>query len=296
MADDSAPPASMTDRDWEFLLDRIEKDRCTPVLGPRAYEPVYEFYDALARQWAHESRYRFQGSEDLARVAQYLAVEIERDEPKYQLADRFKGAVKSPDWQDQHEPYGVLAKLPLSIYMTTNYDDFLLQALEREHRDRRPMLCLWNTELSRIRVPEGFVIEPDPRPTVANPLVFFCHGHIREPLALVLTEDDHVEWLARVSRVEEVFPPQVREALVARTLLFMGFSLTDWSFRVIFQGILPLLRTGQRLGVAVQLPEKDQALRGYWVDYLSKKGVRVYWGSSRDFVRELLNRRQNLDS
>ena len=37
--------------------------------------------------------------------------------------------MKSPDFRAPSEPHAVLADLPLPIYMTTNYDDFMVKAL-----------------------------------------------------------------------------------------------------------------------------------------------------------------------
>ena len=40
-------------------------------------------------------------------------------------------------------------------------------------------------------------------PTPANPLVYHLHGHLEMPQSLVLTEDDYLEFLVRISRRHE---------------------------------------------------------------------------------------------
>ena len=83
-------------------------------------------------------------------------------------------------------------------------------------------------------------------------------------------------------------------------MLFVGYSLTDWNFRVIFRGLIGSL--GASLGytsMAVQLPpgglteqEMKQA-QGYldqYFDQIQKIKVHIYWGDVRQFARELRER------
>ena len=54
----------------------------------------------------------------------------------------------------------------------------------------------------------------------------------------MLTEDDYIDFLVRVSGDPNLLPPVIQEALASKMLLFVGFSLADWTFRVIFGGLL----------------------------------------------------------
>ena len=38
----------------------------------------------------------------------------------------------------------MLARLPLPVYITTNYDEFMVQALSGQHKDPKRELCQWN--------------------------------------------------------------------------------------------------------------------------------------------------------
>ena len=69
--------------------------------------------------------------------------------------------------------------------------------------------------------------------------MYHLHGHHGTPESLVLTEDDYIDFLVRVSReATTCCPTVVQKALRSKMLLFIGFSLADWTFRVIFQGLI----------------------------------------------------------
>ena len=50
-----------------------------------------------------------------------------------------------PDFGAEDEPHAVLAELPLPIYITTNYDDFMAAALRRAGKEPRREICRWNS-------------------------------------------------------------------------------------------------------------------------------------------------------
>ena len=99
-----------------------------------------------------------------------MAIDDDRFRPKEFIEQLFKDATP-PDFGVENEPHRILAALPIPIYLTTNFDDFLSQALRRRgDRDAVLRLCPWNKHLLR----EGDLYEPEsPKPSVANPLVSF---------------------------------------------------------------------------------------------------------------------------
>lgn len=117
---------------------------------------------------------------------------------------------------------------------------------------------------------------------------------------MVLTEGDYLDFLIRLSRDQDLLPPSIRTALAGTSLLFVGYSLMDWNFRVIFRGIVGSL--GASLGytsIAVQLPlgglteqERERAQRylDQYFDQIQKIKVHIYWGDVRQFARELRER------
>jgi hypothetical protein len=126
-------------------------------------------------------------------------------------------------------------------------------------------------------------------PEPAKPVVFHLHGHLGVPESLVLTEDDYLDFLVAVSRDELLLLPHEVQKAVATSLLFVGYSLSDWDFRVILRGILSRLTKSDRwLNVTVQLPRDDPQQEEYLEEYF--RGlfeVKVFWGTAREFAQEL---------
>jgi hypothetical protein len=121
---------------------------------------------------------------------------------------------------------------------------------------------------------------------------------------MVLTEDDYLEFLVRLTRdaSEPLLPYAIRAALAEHSLLFVGYSLSDWSFRVLFRGLLgSLAATLGSMSVAVQLdpltrdppevwlPKAQEYLQAYFGQIQRLRFV-VYWGNARAFALELSER------
>lgn len=223
-------------------------------------------------------------------MAQYLGVaQDDAMYPKELICADLDG-LGPPDFSDENEPHAVLADLPLPIYMTTNYDGFMTEALRDRGKEPRREICRWNqspavrAEPRVLSADDGFV------PSPATPVVYHLHGHLDVPESLVLTEDDYLDFLVAVSQDEQLMPHEIQRALAGTSLLFVGYRLSDWDFRVIHRGLVmagePSLR---RLSVTVQLPRAEPA-RQYLDEYFSAMKVRVFWGTAGDFMAELRQR------
>jgi hypothetical protein len=284
--------SGMTGEDWELLLDRINDGLCTPFLGAGASVGTLPLGAEIARDWADEFGYPLDDPHDLARVAQFLGVRRDPMFPKLHLSRLLQGR-GPPDFAQEDEPHAVVAGLPLPVYVTTNYDSFMVRALEQRRKDPRQEICRWNSVTKSL--PGVLSDDPGFVPTPANPLVYHLHGHFGQPQSLVLTEDDYLDFLVAVSRDENLLPHQIQRALAGSSLLFIGYRLADWDFRVLHRGLVmagePSLRY---LSVTVQLPHKDVA-REYLDKYFSKLDVHVYWGTAHEFAAELRRRWEAID-
>lgn len=286
-------PDTLEQKDWDILLRRIKDGKCTPFLGAGACFGVLPLGSDIAREWAQEYSYPLQDSGDLARVAQFLAVQYDPMTPKEEILNRLKG-IGPPDFKEPDEPHGVLADLPLPVYMTTNYDDFMVQALASRHKDPKKELCRWNKYIKA--QPSVFERESNYEPTPANPVVFHLHGHDEVVESLVLTHDDYLDFLVNISRDAALIPPRIQRAMAGASLLFIGYSLEDWSFRVLFRGLVNSTEsTLRRVSVAVQLsPESPNAsqekTQEYLDEYFNTMDMRVFWGTAREFAAELRQR------
>lgn len=270
---------SLDDPSWDTLIERIQGKRCTPFLGA-GVSPQPLAAD-IAQRWATQYRYPLPDSTDLARVTQYVAVTLgDSMVPKERLLDLFR-QTQPPDFKEMSEPHGLLADLPFELYITTNYDDFLVRALVSRNRNPHRVVCCWNSSI------EPSIPEP---PTTAGPWVFHLHGSDDDPQSIVLTEDDYVDFLVQMQD-REVLPHYVEKALNNTQLLFMGYSLTDWTFRVLYRGVvLSRPNSQQRTHVAVQLPRGEAAAEEYLNKYFGDMKVRVFWGTAKEFVSELRER------
>jgi SIR2-like protein len=285
------------DYQWELLLKRISKGECTPFLGAGACFGTLPLGRTIAEQWAKNHDYPLDDAHDLARVSQYLALKYgESLYPKEKIIEEYFDGVNTPDFTSPDEPHALLAELPLPIYMTTNYDDFMIRALADRKKNVQKELCRWHESIQELPSPfdNGFI------PTPENPIVYHLHGHKDSANSLVLTEDDYLDFLVNISSNDQpnnrVIPPAIRAAMTRTSLLFIGYSLADWDFRVIFRGLLKTIGTNQqRVSITVQLApgsktSSQEEVQGYLDRYFEKDKMTVYWGTAREFTSELRSR------
>jgi CHAT domain/SIR2-like domain len=308
---------------WPTLVHSIAQGRCTPILGPGLLDRLIGSTRDVARSLAAQHHFPLApfARDDLPQVAQYLAVNADvhfmRDEleaalranlttrvsaaglPAGMLDDQL--AAVGAEWR-AHQPqdmYRILAGLPLPIFLCATPDRLLADALREAGKAPQLQICPWNRhgELRQARL--------DP-PTPERPLVYHLFGRLNDPESLVLTEDDYFRYLIGVTRNQDLLPEEVASALVDTALLFLGFRLDDWNFRVLFQSVMNLAGSELRrryTHVAVQIDPQEgtslnpQAAREYLKTYFGtasalqyQTNISIYWGSAEDFLRELFPR------
>ncbi|PRY00542.1 SIR2 family NAD-dependent protein deacylase [Allonocardiopsis opalescens] len=316
---------SLDDGDWKRLLKQLGNGDCTPFLGAGASHPVLPLGGDIAALWAAEYGYPFPDDRDLPRVAQFVSTRVRDDQVvKEQLIARFFTGVPAPDFGAADSVHGLLAQFPLGTYLTTNYDDLMQRALagrgkapttsfsrwyavsddeladERDEAADRPGLLLPEELVpAAVRQHERVGVTPsDYRPAPDRPLVFHLHGHAERPLSLVLTEDDYLDYLvALVQDHPAVAPGPVRKRLGAKPLLFVGYSLADWSFRVLYHSIrLAISRQSRRRHISVQVdpavrdaddPAQVEAARQYVTRHFDQRDISLYLGTAQQFAAEL---------
>jgi hypothetical protein len=294
----------MDDTDWTTLVESIKAGTCTPFLGAGVAVPHLPAGGPLARELAQQCGYPLPDADNLARVTQFMATTHQPDFARRKVKARI---VDGQQQFGQEDPSGVptnfrrLAELELPIYITTNYDDFMARAVvARTQREARLEISRWH---DRLLEPLG-KYRPD-EPTVADPLVFHLHGHVSNDSSMLVTEDDYVDFMVSLAnrgpKQVPVLPHWVRRALGMTTLLFVGYSLEDWNFRVLMRHLMKqqkLLRTDQAFSVSIQLapeeglmePERREAAMKFLSAYLERTAIRVHWGNAADFLAELHRR------
>jgi hypothetical protein len=305
-------------------LDNIRDGKCTPILGPGLTEFLLGSRRQIARSWAEAHYYPLapDACEQLAQVSQYLEVNQSESFLRDKLAEYARGEVleryrdELPEElhgaslndlisaagalrraHDPAEPHRVLAQLPLPLYLTATFNNLLAEALNEADKDPQVELCRWNEYVESL--PSLYDKEPDYLPDKDRPLVYHLFGHLQDLRSIVLTEDDHFDYLIGVTSNKDLIPPVVRMHLTNTALLFLGFRMDDWNFRVLLRSLLN--PEGRRLRsyyahVAVQIdPEEGRArdperARRYLESYFKNENMYIYWGSVDDFLQELQQR------
>jgi len=106
---------------------------------------------------------------------------------------------------------------------------------------------------------------------------------------LVLTEDDHMDFLVAISSERRTIPDRIRGALADSSLLLLGYRLRDWDFRVLFRGLIKP-NANQPLrpkSVAIQL-EENEIERRFLQNYLAQEAdFKVFWRDTKTFIQDL---------
>ncbi|MEO3863317.1 SIR2 family protein [Acrocarpospora sp. B8E8] len=223
----------MDDADWERLINQLRRGDCTPLLGAGACAGTLPTGPDLSRKYASEYGYPFPDVTNLSRVMQW-ATSVVKDpvELKHLLCDHLQ-SFGVPD-DAPSEPHMLLAEFPITTYLTTNYDDFLFRALTRAGRRPQAEIAKW-WEAAPDETPLA-------EPTSAEPLVCHLHGSWSMPKSLVLTDFDYITYLINIVEAQSLgsrhpLPRAVVDAMTAKPLLFIGYSLQDWTFNVLFNGL-----------------------------------------------------------
>jgi len=303
---------------WTGLMAMIQQGKCTPIIGPQVHGRWLPTPQEVARCWSERHAYPFADKEDLARVAQYMASNQGEDFPRYEflntLMDEFvtrlpeglraeeqhdtlTGLIGAVGWpglvaDDPNDVHRVLASLNLPLYLTTNSDSFTVEALAAQGKQPAREICRWREALDWL--PSHFREDDDYEPSPGAPLVYHLFGSDKEPDSLVLTEDNCLDFLVRTSAERDRIPNYIRGALASSSLMFVGYGLYDWEFRVILRGLVATLNRRRRFKhVAVQLDFEEAggadmtAVQTFLQQYFQDADINVFWGSVAQFAAEL---------
>lgn len=317
------------DFEWQPLVDYIRDGYCTPILGPALTDALFVSRGEMARDWAAESDFPLARNDwdNLPRVAQFLAISRAANIPRMEyvkslrssILSRYEGdlpaELRAPDApleallsavgamrrqrDPEAEPHAVLARLGLPLYITTNADNLLAEALKEEAlktggNPPRVELCRWSSTLEQL--PSVFDEAGGYRPSPREPLIYHLFGRLEEPGSLVLTQDNYFDYLIGVTSNRDLIPSVVKARLSDTALLFLGFQLDDWNFRVLFRSIMTSegrMKRSEWRHAAVQIdPEGSQTIdprgaRRYLERYFQSDNISIFWGSAKEFLHEL---------
>lgn len=311
----------VSDACWHTLVGKIRRGQCTPILGPGVTSELLPTPEELARTLSAED-YPFADTGNLPHVSQFLGT-LDNESMRQRVVEQLTASLRRnlgaasagnarieslsdlqlEQWKQlsgtfETEIHRQLASLGLPLYVTTNFDNFLTRAIEGKPGGSgqvRRETVVWRT-------PREERVVLNPPPSADNPVVLHLFGTDQDPESMVLTEDDHLDYLARISHDQEVFLPASVNALLAKnTLLFLGYRLQDLDLKVILRGLLTYLALTKydRMQFAVQIEteKQDTSVQREVTDYFqqsfrqyfsSRSDVKIYWGSAQQFMADLM--------
>jgi len=139
------------------------------------------------------------------------------------LKERWKKSHKEVAASPVHQ---AIVGLGCKLIYTTNFDDFL----EKAHRGT-------NRRYRTLRSVNDFVDLADDRVHIVK-----LHGDLRTPSTMVFTESSYFERLA----FESPLDIKLRADILGKSLLFIGYSLTDVNIRLLLYRLQKLWLTGPR--------------------------------------------------
>jgi hypothetical protein len=229
-----------TDMVLQTLPDHVRKGQCILFLGAALHAPPPEsssfnyppnerpplggdLAQKLAEACGYERQFPNESCWDLQRVALCAEITLTRRGLVEKLQE-FLTEGKKPSVAVK-----MLAAMPFRIIVTTNYDQLLEQALLQ--LGKRPRVCIYD--------PDENHPTPDPvdDPTERRPLLFKMHGDLQQRESIVITDEDYITFVQRMSDKDAMHPvPEtIRFYMKKWRTLFVGYSLRDYNLRLLFR-------------------------------------------------------------
>jgi CHAT domain-containing protein/SIR2-like protein len=300
---------------WESICIKVREGRFSPLLGPELGEELFGGTQEQAARLADKYKFPLASHErsNLAKVSQYISVDRGREHACEALALEFVkrlGGVSPSELPgllqgtvdacraNPDAAYTLLSakEFPVSIYLNACYETMLLRVLKSEGRTPEPVYGPWRgAEVAQKPQPKTTIPTPD------NPWVYHIFGVFGKPDTMVLTEDDFFDYLIASSRLNLLLPALISK-LMESSLVFLGFRLDDWRFRVLYRLIVTqqgaaALSGRCHVGVQVNPGEQSVADVNRAIRYMTKyfqggnssnaPSISIYWGSPADFLKQL---------
>jgi hypothetical protein len=220
------------------IADAVRDQHCILFLGAGVHAPppdgsAFEYPEAqrppigsalsreLAASCGLSERFPAEDTSNLQRVA--LFYEIARS--RRQLVDAVVTAVNTG--RQPSPMLRALADLGFPLVITTNYDQLFERALYAVGKQPRAEVYTPNLEATT-----------DHRdPTADSPVVFKIHGDIMRPETIVITDEDYIQFVLRMSNKDpyDPVPLTLKYYFTGWPTLFVGYSLLDYNLRVLFK-------------------------------------------------------------
>jgi hypothetical protein len=257
------------DRTIGLLADAVRRQRCVLFLGAGVHAPPGQGsrFDypaderpplgaALSEQLARDCEIAERMPDEDPRNLQRVALFYEIAHSRRQLVEAVAAAVQTG--KRPSPLLGALAELDFPLVISTNYDHLFERALATA--GKQPRVSIYTPEL------EATTDFRDP--TAESPVVFKIHGDISRPETIVVTDEDYIQFVLRMSDKAPFHP--VPETFLYRfkrwPTLFIGYSLIDYNLRLLFKAMRVNLDPALFPETYSIDPKPDQLIVRYWSD------------------------------
>ena len=232
--------AIQSDEALKHLADQIRRGECILFFGagvhaappencswkyPRDIRPLLggDLAERLAAECGFGKQLPEESTRDLQRVSLYFEKTLGRAD-LISLLNKHLMSEKEPS-----PILKMLAGLPFSIIVTTNYDRLGEAALRGQKKD--PKVVIYDPGLDRLTRD----ITGDP--TKERPLLFKMHGDFDQEESIVITDEDYITFVQRMSDKDAFHPVPmtIRFRMQRWSILFVGYSLRDYNIRLLFR-------------------------------------------------------------
>jgi len=222
------------------IADKVTKGECILFLGAGAHYPPPEasgyaypeaqrppLGSALSRSLATECEFEKAFPKDsvgnLQRVSLFYEVKKNRQNLVKKVSDAvFMGKRPSPI-------LCALARLKFPLVITTNYDQLFEGALQSA--GKTPLVSVYNKTGDQPTRDYPGNLDPN------QPFVVKVHGDVQSPESIVITDEDYIQFVLRMSDKEPFNPVPLtfRFFFTKWPTLFVGYSLLDYNLRLLFK-------------------------------------------------------------
>jgi len=272
----------LSDFAWDSLLRAIGAGRCIPFVGAGASSPPLPTASQLCERLCQRFGVPAFASSDLGKAAEFIQLHYRR-EGHYQLICFVKDVLKTHP--GPNEAHLNLARLPWHTLITTNYDAFISQSLIAAGKN--PTIYSLLNQEGQVG---SSISEPrDWRATAGQPLVVHIHGALPEDRDIVISESDYYTYLANMSSGVWSLPGTVLHALASSSYLFVGYSVRDWTLRLLFHSLQRFIQKDHF--ALVFLRDDNEGEARYMAEYLQRfVDAQVFFGDAQSFTAELRER------
>jgi hypothetical protein len=187
--------------------------------------PAEQLAQELAAAIKLDARYPDESTKNLQRMSLFFEIEKKSRPDLVAEVQRAVHIGKKPS-----PVLRALAELPFPLVVTTNYDKLFERALVLAEKYPR----------TEIYDKEGRRETADFRDLNADePFLLKIHGDVERPESIVVTDEDYIDFVLRMSDKEPYnpMPPAFTYHFRIWKTLFVGYSLVDYNLRLLFKTI-----------------------------------------------------------